>query len=113
MGMIGNNQNGMSGIDSQTIKFSKTTTGTVVASVANKRIYVYAIKHVVSANISTKWRSGASTDLEDNQPYLASGGYIEAVPPPAYLFRTNYGESLDLVVTGTGTASGRISYWIE
>lgn len=95
----------------KTAKFTLTATGTVVSAVASKRIKVFAIKLVVSAAISVKWRSGASTDLEELQSLAANGGYTEAVNPPAFLLASVAGESLDLVISGTGTAAGRVTYW--
>lgn len=92
-------------------KFSLSATGTIVSAVASKRIKVYAVKLIVSAAISIKFRDGASTDLEDLQPYAANSGAIESVTPPDFLFQTAAGNSLDLVISGTGTASGRVSYW--
>lgn len=94
-------------------KFSLSSTDTVITAVASKSLRVYALKLVCSAAVSVKFRSGASTDLEDLQPYLASGGYTESVTPPSFLFETVSGESLDLVISGTGTVSGRVSYWEE
>ena len=98
-----------------TASFSLSATGAAIAAITgpNKVIYVYAIKLVVSAALSVSWRSGGSTSLEGAQPIAANGGYVEAVNPPSYLLKTASGESLDLVITGTGTAAGRISYWAE
>ena len=91
--------------------FSLSATGTVITAVATKRLKVYAIKLVVSAAISVNFRDGASTGLEGAQAIAANGGYIESVNPPAFLFGTTAGNSLDLVISGTGTAAGRVSYW--
>jgi hypothetical protein len=112
MGLIGANEAGPAGLDLQTIKYTKAATGTVIAAVTGKRIYVYSLKQIVDAALSTKWRSGGATDLEENQAIVSGGGYVEAVTPPAWLFRTVSGESLDLVITGTGNAAGRLSYWV-
>ena len=92
-------------------RFSLTATGTVVSAVASKRIKVYAVKLVCSAALSVNFRSGASTLLEDPVPLPANGGYTESVEPPNFLFGTTAGDRLDLVISGTGTASGRVSYW--
>lgn len=91
--------------------FSLSATGSVVTAVTSKRIKVFAVKLVCSAAISVNFRSGASTSLEGAQAIAANGGYVEAVNPPAFLFGTTAGESLDLVISGTGTAAGRVSYW--
>lgn len=91
--------------------FSLSATGSVVTAVTSKRIKVFAVKLVCSAAISVNFRSGASTSLEGAQSMAANGGYVEAVNPPAFLFGTTAGESLDLVISGTGTAAGRVSYW--
>ena len=78
---------------------------------ASKRIKVYAYKLVVSAALSVKWRDGASTDLEDLQSLAINGGEAESITPPAFLFGTSAGNSLDLVISGIGTAAGRVSYY--
>mgnify|MGYP001584261292 CR=1 FL=1 len=95
----------------KTAKFSLTATGTVVSAVGGKRIKAYAYKIVVSAAISVKWRDGAITDLEDLQSLALSGGEAESIMPPAFLFGTTAGNSLDLVISGVGTAAGRVSYF--
>ena len=95
----------------KTAAVSLTTTGTAIAAVPTKRLKVYAVKLVVSAALSVHWRDGATTVLEGAQPLAANGGYTEAVAPPAFLFATTAGQSLDLVISGTGTAAGRVSYW--
>lgn len=95
----------------KTQKFSLSATGTVISAVSAKKLKIYAYKLVVSAAISVKWRDGSSTDIEDLQPLAPSGGEAESVSPPSYLFSTTAGNTLDLVISGTGTASGRVSYW--
>lgn len=93
--------------------FSLASTGTVVDAISGKRIKVFAVKLVVSADLTVNFRDGASTDLEGPQPYSAKGGYIENLQVPCFLFGTSAGNSLDLVISGTGTASGRVTYWDE
>ena len=88
-----------------------TETGTLISGVANRRIKVFAYKLVVSANITVNFRDGAATALEGPQDFAAKGGVVEFVTPPEYLFGTTAGNSLDLVVVGTGTVAGRVSYW--
>jgi hypothetical protein len=95
----------------KSVAFSLSSTGTVVSSVASKRIKVFSVKMIASAALSVNFRDGASTNLEGAQPLAANAGYIESVFPTAYLFATSAGNSLDLVITGGGTASGRVSYW--
>lgn len=102
---------GGSGKTLKSAKFSLSSTGTIVSAVPLKRIKVYAIKLNCSAAISVKLRDGASTDLEDLQAYAANGGYTEAINPPGFLVGTTAGNSLDLVISGTGTAAGRVSYF--
>ena len=102
---------GGSGKTLKSASFSLAATGSIVASVASKRIKVYAVKLICSAAISVNFRSGGATALEGAQPIAANGGFIESVNPPSFLFGTTAGESLDLVISGAGTASGRISYW--
>lgn len=91
--------------------FSLTATGTVITAVASKRLKVYAYKLVCSAAITVNWRDGASTALEGGQAFAANGGAVENVDPPSFVFATTAGNSLDLVISGTGTAAGRVSYW--
>ena len=83
----------------------------MVSAVASKKIKVYAVKLVVSAAISVKFRDGATTDLEDLIALALNGGYVETINPPAFLFATTAGNSLDLVISGVGTAAGRVSYF--
>ncbi|MBM3813448.1 MAG: hypothetical protein FJW20_17640 [Acidimicrobiia bacterium] len=91
--------------------FSLSSTGTVVGAVSGKRIKVYAVKLVASAAISVNFRDGASSSLEGAMALAANGGFVEFVNPPNFLFASSVGNSLDLVVSGGGTAAGRISYW--
>ena len=95
----------------KTASFSLSATGTVVAAVSGKRIKVYAVKLVSSADLSVNWRSGGATALEGALPLSTNGGYVEAIEPPEHLFATVAGQSLDLVINGTGTVAGRVSYW--
>lgn len=95
----------------KTAAFSLAATGTVIAAVPGKVLKVYAIKCIVSAALSINFRDGASTDLEGAMPLAANGGYVESVTPPHYILITTQGNSLDLVITGAGTASGRVSYF--
>ena len=91
--------------------FSLSATGTVVTGVSGKRIKVYAVKLVAAANLNVNFRDGASTNLEGSMALAANGGFVEFVNPPNFLFATAVGNSLDLVVSGTGAAAGRVSYW--
>lgn len=95
----------------KTKDFSLSATGTIVNAVATKRIKVYAIKLVPSAACSVNLRDGGSTGLEGAQSLAANGGYVESVPPPAFLLATAAGNSLDLVISGSATVAGRVSYW--
>ena len=104
-------QDGGSGKTLKSAVISLTATGTVVAAVAGKRLKVFGIKLVVSATMTALWRDGASTNMEGAQSLGINGGYIEGVNPPTFLFGTTAGNSLDLVLTGVGTAAGRVSYW--
>lgn len=94
--------------------FSLTATGAVVAAVPGSRIVVYAVKLVVSAALTINFRDGTGgSALEGAMAYAANGGAVEFVTPPMYLFRTTIGNELDLVISGAGTAAGRISYWLD
>jgi hypothetical protein len=93
--------------------FSLSATGTVVAAVVGRRIKVYAVKLIVSASANVNWRDGGATNMEGAQAIAANGGYVETVQPPAFLFGTTAGNTLDLVVSGGGTAAGRVSYWTD
>lgn len=102
---------GGSGKTLKSTSVSLSATGTAISAVTGKKLKVYAVKLVVSAAISVNWRDGASTGLEGAQALAANGGYVESVNPPAFLFATSAGNSLDLDISGTGTAAGRVSYW--
>ncbi len=91
--------------------FSLSSTGTVVTSVSGRRIKVYAVKLVASANMNVNFRDGASANLEGAMALAANGGFVEFVNPPNFLFTTSAGNSLDLVVSGAGIVAGRVSYW--
>lgn len=93
--------------------FSVSGTATLIPAVVGKVLKVFAVKAVCSAALSVNFRDGASPDLEGAQPIAANGGYIESVTPPKFLFKTTQGNGLDLVISGSGTVSGRISYWDE
>ena len=95
----------------KTASFALTTTGTTVPAVSGKKIKVYALKFHAAGTITCNFRDGASTALEGSQVYSDGELYTESVTPPYSLFSTSTGTSLDLVTTGTGTASGRVSYW--
>lgn len=97
----------------RTMAFDISATGTVIPTVSGRRIKVYAIKLTTDAPVSVAFRDGASTLLEGMQDYLANSGYIDNIQPPAFLMATSAGNSLDLVVSGTGNVSGRISYWSD
>ena len=108
---VGTVLDGGSGKTIKSAVISLTATGTVVDAVASKRIKVFAIKLICSAALAVNWRDGATTALEGIQSIAINGGYTESVNPPNFLFGTTAGNSLDLVITGVGTAAGRISYW--
>ena len=95
----------------KSVAFSLSATGEVIPAVATKRLKIYALKLIVSAAISVKFRDGAATDLEGAQAMAANGGVVENVVPPSFLFATTAGNALDLVISGVGTAAGRVSYW--
>lgn len=95
----------------KSVAFSLNTTGAVITAVAGKALKIFAVKCIVSAAISINFRNGASTNIEEAMPLAANGGYVESVTPPNFLFQTSQGNGLDLVISGTGTASGRVSYW--
>ena len=95
----------------KSVAFSLSSTGTLITGVTGKVIKVYSAKAIVSAALAINFRDGASTDIEGAMPLAANGGYIESVTPPHFLFKTSKDNSLDLVITGTGTVSGRLSYF--
>jgi len=95
----------------KTAAFALTATGTVITAVSTKRLKVYSVKLVASAALVVNFRDGASTQLEGAQSLAINGGFVESVNPPAFLFASSAGNSLDLVITGIGTAAGRVSYW--
>jgi hypothetical protein len=107
---------GGGGITLKTAAFTLSASGPVVPAVSGKRIKVYAYKLVPSApgtntTVTLNWRDGSATDLEGPQVAISQQALIETVSPPAFLFATTAGNSLDLVITGTGSVAGRVSYW--
>lgn len=97
----------------KTAAFSITATGTLIAAVAGKRLRVYALSYISGGIASVNFRDGASTALEGVFAHAANSGRVENVNPPAFLFATTAGNSLDMVYSGAGTVAGRISYWEE
>lgn len=102
------------------IKVSLTSTGVVIAATPATRIKVCVAKLICSGAQTINWRStlatpagATSTELEGAQSFAANGGSVEAVTPPAFLFTTDYGASLDLLISGAGTVAGRITFWLE
>lgn len=102
------------------IKVSLTSTGVVIAATPGTRIKVCVAKLICSGAQTINWRStlatpagATSTELEGAQSFAANGGSVEAVTPPAFLFTTDYGASLDLLISGAGTVAGRITFWLE
>lgn len=93
--------------------FSITATGTIISAVAGKRIRVYALAYISGGIASFNFRDGASTNIEGAFAHAANSGRVENVNPPAFLFATTSGNSLDAVYSGAGTVAGRISYWEE
>lgn len=93
--------------------FSITATGTLISAVTNKTIRVYALAYISGGIASFNFRDGGSTALEGAFAHAANSGRVEGVNPPAYLFKTTSGNSLDGVFTGAGTVAGRLSYWEE
>ena len=90
-----------------------TVTGTVITATIGKKICVTAVKLISSANVSVNWRDGESTDLEGGMPLIANSGYVEVTQAPDYLFKTTTGNSLDIVISGEGRITGRITYWLK
>ena len=101
----------INGITVKSVAVDISATGTVIAAVVGKKIKVFAVKLILSATLSINFRNGAATLLEGPMPMTANSGYVESVTPPMFLFCTSVGASLDLVILGTGTVAGRISYW--
>ena len=103
---------GSGGKTMKSTSFSLTITGTVVAAVGGKKIKVFAYKFVCSAALTVNFRDGgAGAALDGTQSLALSGSLTEGVNPPAFLFATTAGNSLDLVIGGVGTVAGRVSYW--
>jgi len=95
----------------KTAPINLTATGTVVSAVATKRLKVYSVLLGCSANLTVNWRDGAATAIDGPMVIAANGGYALAASYPTFLFASSAGNSLDLVISGTGTVAGRVSYW--
>jgi len=89
-----------------------TTTGdnSIVALVASRLIKVFAINLSSTGTVTTEWRSN-TTPLTGGTPFEAREGYTIAVTPPAYLFATVAGQTLNLNLSGTIPVDGFVSYW--
>lgn len=87
-----------------------SATGVVVAGVPGKLIKVFAVKVLVDSALQIAFASN-NTPLEGLMAFTANGGCVENVEPPAFLFATAVGEPLKLLISGTGNARGRVSYW--
>lgn len=93
--------------------FSITATGTLISGVAGKALRVYALAYISGGVASVNFRDGGTTNLEGAFAHAANSGRVENVNPPAFLFKTSAGNSLDMVYSGAGTVAGRVSYWEE
>lgn len=84
-------------------------TGSVVAAITGKEICVVAYDFTLAGTTPTAtWRSGASTSKSG----AFTGSRTHASSFPGYLFKTTRGESLDLVLTGSGvSAQGVLTYY--
>ena len=99
------------GLSLKTAVLNHTVTGVVVPAVPGKRIKVYGIILDTLGTISVGFRSGASSMLQGMMPYAAKVGYIAVVSPPTFILATAVGDSLTLVISGSGTVSGHVIYW--
>ncbi len=108
---IGTVTDGGSGKTLKRAVINATGTGKLINAVTSKKIKVYSYKLLTSAALTVNFRSGASTALEGPCSFAANGGITENVEPPNSLFETAAGESLDVVISGSGTLAGVIRYW--
>jgi len=92
--------------------FTLIKTGTIVPGVKDKRIRVYSYVKSFTNTINSNFRSGAKDALEGYIKGQSGSTVTESVTPPAFLFETGIGESLDLTVSASGV-NGRVSYWEE
>lgn len=106
--------NGGSGKTLKTAAVALTATGTVVAAVTGKRIKVYRYA-IQSRNdtMTVRFRDGGAGSaigmewLLNTREGVSSG----AVDPPNFLFATTAGNSLDAIVSGTGTVWVEVQYF--
>lgn len=95
---------------------SLTTSGTIVAGVAGRRIKVYAFElQSASTGMTFQFLDGPGGSplglqwtLDAREGAIASG-----VTPPTYLFAGSQGTPLHGAVTGTGTVHVAVSYWSD
>ena len=97
----------------KSVAVSVTASGVVIPAVTGKTLKVFAVKLVCSAAVAINFNDGGASPLEGSQSFSANGGVVEFVTPPAFLFQTTVGNSLNIDIVGAGTVSGRISYWEE
>lgn len=98
----------------QTLKLNHNATADLLPSVAGKRIYVYAVLAVCTADSMTvNFENGASDNIGGPASFSANGGFQMTVDPPNYVFSTQLGNALRIVIGGTGYVNGFIAYWYE
>ena len=111
MSYTGNAALSNGGYDLLSASIAAAANTVVIASVAGRRIRVYAIKLVADTQATTRWTDTALSNLEGTQVIPGTGGYAESVDPPSFLFSPPIGTGLRIVTDAV--VGGRVSYWIE
>lgn len=90
---------------------------TIVAAVPNRKIRVINYTAIASADVSIRWKSGASTNLSGAMALAANGGAAPAgtgQAPSGHigLFETAPGQALVLNLSGAVQVSGHLAYQV-
>jgi hypothetical protein len=85
---------------------------TIVAADATKKIKVVSYSIVVSAAVSVRWKSGA-TSKSGAMAFAANGGIALAGNVNAPLFETAVNNALVLNLGSANQASGHVAYFLE
>lgn len=89
-------------------------TTTIVTPGGGTQVRVYAALLSAGTTGAFILRSGNNLPLTGTISVDQYGGFTQSVTPPAWLYATAAGSSLQLVVTsGTPNIGGVISYWLE
>lgn len=85
----------------------------VAADAAGRKIKVVSYALLASAAVTTKFKSGAATDITGGFALAANGGVSCPGAPSAHLFETAANTALVLNLSGAIAVGGHVSYMTE